>query len=107
MVIVVEDTDPTVLGSLASTRILYPLPAAKPLGIVALMLREPVEVEVKVPIVNGDAKLPLASESFARYWFPLFTAPVAVKFTVMFALVLLQNELLPIAAVDKLTKFPC
>ena len=49
---------PTAAGLDASTRIRYPLPAGNPLGIVAAMFNDPVELEDNVPIAVGAANEP-------------------------------------------------
>lgn len=70
---------PVVAGLLLTTLILYPLPVGVAPGIVAAMV--PLPVEVKVPILVGLEKLPLALLNCAVKTFPGLKVPVAVKGT--------------------------
>ena len=72
---------PVVAGLSEITRIKYPVPASVAAGIVILMVPA-LAVEVKVPILVGLAKLPVASDSWAVYTFPALNVPVEVKSTV-------------------------
>ena len=63
MAIFVPLSVPFAAGWLPATLILYPVPTVVPAGMVAEML--PAVVPVKVPIVTGLAKLPLASDNWA------------------------------------------
>ncbi len=57
---------PVTEGKLQSILILYPVPEAVPAGIVTLIFPDGlVPSAVAVPILTGEAKLPLASESLA------------------------------------------
>ena len=53
------------------------MPVVVPAGIVAVM--DPEVVEVAVPIVTGEAKLPEASESCAVKTFPEVQVPPEIK----------------------------
>ena len=54
---------PVVPGALPTTLILYPVPFIVPAGIVAETV--PADIPVRVPIANGLAKLPEASDNWA------------------------------------------
>lgn len=52
---------PVKTGLLLTTRILYPVPEAVPIGIMPVIV--PDDVWVKVPIATGEEKLPVASDN--------------------------------------------
>jgi hypothetical protein len=66
-------SEPVVTGLLATTLILYPVPNVVPAGNTAEMV--PLVVLVKVPMLTGDVKLPVASESCAVNTFPALNVP--------------------------------
>ena len=72
-------TLPVTEGLELTTRILYPEPVAVFDGIVAAIVPE--EVELKVPMFIGLAKLPFPLESWAVKIFPAFAAALVVKGT--------------------------
>ena len=69
--------DPVFTGLLLTTLILYPEPVIVFAGIVPEMV--PATVEDKVPILTGDAKLPLPFDSCAVNIFPELKVPEMVK----------------------------
>lgn len=70
---------PVIAGLLLTTLILYPEPKTVSIGIIAEII--PADVDVNVPIVTADAKLPLAFDNWAVKIFPLTKVPVIVKGT--------------------------
>ena len=73
---------PVIAGLLLTTRILYSVPVKVPGGIVPGIV--PAVVDGNVPIVTGEAKLPLASDNCAVKTFPKVKVPVMEKGTETF-----------------------
>ena len=72
--------EPVTTGLFETTRILYPVPAAVPAGIVAEIISV-FEVLVTAPIETGEAKLPAAFDNCAVYTLPPLKVPTLVKGT--------------------------
>jgi hypothetical protein len=79
MVISLPLSIPLNTGFELTTLIRYPLPATVFEGIVAIMVPE--LVELRVPIVTGEVKLPVLPDNWAVKTFPASTIPALLKGT--------------------------